>query len=225
MAFSMQPLAQEEYTMKIVEDLGMLHTTAKDSAHKARYALFECTSCKEAFRVRCGSIEAKRQLVCQDCTLNKEQTYLHPLYAIWNGIRQRCNNPKRKDYHNYGGKGVTICAEWENSFNTFYTWCLNNGWNENLVIDKDIKSRELGIHPARYSPDTISFITNSQNTREAMGRQVDQLTKDGTYIKTYASALEAGLDHNLKSGDAITNTCRGRTKSSAGFKWKYTSNN
>ena len=41
-------------------------------------------------------------------------------YAIWKGLRARCNNQKRKDYKYYGGRGIAVCSEWENSFEQFF---------------------------------------------------------------------------------------------------------
>ncbi len=37
----------------------------------------------------------------------------HPLYKLWAGLRNRCQNPKNKDWSKYGGRGITVCEEWE----------------------------------------------------------------------------------------------------------------
>lgn len=34
------------------------------------------------------------------------------IYNIWDGMRQRCNNPNCKDYKNYGGRGIKVCDKW-----------------------------------------------------------------------------------------------------------------
>ena len=34
------------------------------------------------------------------------------LYDIWHGIIRRCYDPRRKDYHHYGARGVRVCDEW-----------------------------------------------------------------------------------------------------------------
>lgn len=44
-----------------------------------------------------------------------------PEYAIWKGMIQRCTNPARNTYHNYGGIGVKVCAKWLASFTAFFT--------------------------------------------------------------------------------------------------------
>lgn len=48
-------------------------------------------------------------------------TYIndHPLYAIWSMMKARCNNPNHTYYHLYGGKGITVCDRWNNSFQAF----------------------------------------------------------------------------------------------------------
>ena len=43
----------------------------------------------------------------------------HYLYTTWLQMRDRCNNPNKNTYHYYGGRGIKVCAEWDN-FWTFY---------------------------------------------------------------------------------------------------------
>lgn len=40
-------------------------------------------------------------------------------YTIWHGMLQRCYNPKASRYERYGGRGIKVCDEWKNSFETF----------------------------------------------------------------------------------------------------------
>lgn len=40
-------------------------------------------------------------------------------YYSWTGLKQRCFNPRNKDYHNYGGRGITVCQRWKDSFEDF----------------------------------------------------------------------------------------------------------
>ena len=54
----------------------------------------------------------------------KEGNYKHGMkgtriYYIWNAMKQRCSNKKFKDYHIYGGRGITYCNDWE-TFEGFY---------------------------------------------------------------------------------------------------------
>ena len=60
------------------------------------------------------------------------------LYRIWKGIRNRCYNKQSIHYDKYGGAGVRVCREWdeEEGFYNFLVWSLNNGYADNLTIDR-----------------------------------------------------------------------------------------
>jgi len=53
----------------------------------------------------------------------KQQTkhglYYHPMYKTYNNIKQRCTNPKHKDYYLYGERGISVCNRWLESFKYF----------------------------------------------------------------------------------------------------------
>lgn len=58
------------------------------------------------------------------------------LYRTWYSIKDRCCNSKCKAYMNYGGRGITICDEWKDSYILFRDWALHNGYSDNLTIDR-----------------------------------------------------------------------------------------
>jgi len=58
------------------------------------------------------------------------------LYRIWYQMRQRCNNPNDAAYERYGGRGISICQEWQNDYVLFETWATQNGYADNLSIDR-----------------------------------------------------------------------------------------
>lgn len=85
------------------------------------------------------------------------------LFNLWQTIKTRCNNPKRNNYKNYGGRGITLCTEWEKAEN-FVRWALDNGYKKGLQIDRIDNN-------AGYSPDNCRFITckeNSNNKRNSV---------------------------------------------------------
>lgn len=94
-----------------------------------------------------------------------------PLYALWMYVKGRCYNPAKDGYQHYGGKGVTMCAEWVDSPEVFVDWCINNGWKAGLQLDKDILSKKLGISPAIYSPNTCQFVTPKENASFSASRE------------------------------------------------------
>ena len=58
------------------------------------------------------------------------------LYNIWSGLKGRCNNPNDPRYDRYGGRGISVCDEWNTSFQSFYDWAINNEYSEDLTIDR-----------------------------------------------------------------------------------------
>lgn len=58
------------------------------------------------------------------------------IYFVWNSMRQRCRNPKTDSYPNYGGRGITVCDEWMNNFEPFYSWAMQSGYSQGLTIDR-----------------------------------------------------------------------------------------
>ena len=57
------------------------------------------------------------------------------LNGIWRKMKDRCNNPNCSSYKNYGGRGIKVCEEWQ-TFEPFYIWAINNGYSEDLSIDR-----------------------------------------------------------------------------------------
>ena len=57
------------------------------------------------------------------------------LYTTWHNMRCRCDNPRHKSYKDYGGRGITYCAEWHD-FPPFMEWALSHGYNDSLTLDR-----------------------------------------------------------------------------------------
>lgn len=78
------------------------------------------------------------------------------LYFVWSSMRARCSNPAHKFFYRYGGRGITVCAEWD-TYEPFRDWAIANGYEQGLSIDR--KKNHLG-----YSPDNCEWITRAENT-------------------------------------------------------------
>ena len=72
------------------------------------------------------------------------------LYTIWNDMKRRCTDKNRKNYCDYGGRGISVCPEWFD-FMTFKTWALNNGYNDTLSIDRI-------NNDGNYEPDNCRWV-------------------------------------------------------------------
>lgn len=58
------------------------------------------------------------------------------LYTIWHNMIARCHHPQNINYKNYGARGVSVCEEWCTDVNKFIDWAMNNGYSDNLTIDR-----------------------------------------------------------------------------------------
>lgn len=58
------------------------------------------------------------------------------LHRIWKAMKTRCNNPNTSYFKYYGGKGISVCEEWEKSFESFQEWALSHGYGNDLTIDR-----------------------------------------------------------------------------------------
>ena len=77
------------------------------------------------------------------------------LYVIWNGLKGRCNNPNDPRYDRYGGRGISVCEEWNTSFQAFYDWAISNGYSEDLTIDRI-------DNDGNYEPTNCKWSTNKE---------------------------------------------------------------
>lgn len=80
----------------------------------------------------CGCYR-RDKLTHDNITHNQSKTRLYKIYI---GMKKRCYNEKSDSYSYYGGRGITICDEWLNSFETFKKWSMDNGYSENKSIDR-----------------------------------------------------------------------------------------
>ena len=92
----------------------------------------------------------------------------HRLYNVWVGMRERCNNPNNTSYENYGGRGISVCDEW-NDFESFYEWAISNGY------DKEAKRGDCTLDRidvnGNYEPSNcrwVDMFVQNRNTRRTM---------------------------------------------------------
>lgn len=70
----------------------------------------------------------------------------------------RCYNKIGSGYENYGKKGIKICDEWLKDSSLFEDWAFNNGYKDNLTIDR-INSK------GNYCPENCRWVTLADNNK------------------------------------------------------------
>jgi len=111
---------------------------------KAHIAKWKCLcDCGKVTEVRTCHLRSSHTQSCgclrDDKTSARSKTHgkkYTRLYSIWCAMRQRCGNRNCINYYLYGGRGIKVCESWDNDFIVFYEWAMNNGYADNLTIDR-----------------------------------------------------------------------------------------
>ena len=99
------------------------------------------------------------------------------MYHIWQGMKMRCYNPHDARYDRYGGRGIKVCDEWRNSFQSFYDWAMQNGYEETLTIDRIDNDGDYCPENCRWSNQQEQARNRSSNIRITIGNATKTLTE------------------------------------------------
>lgn len=95
------------------------------------------------------------------------------LFGIWMGMRRRCNDPRNAGYKYYGGRGISVCQEWDTDYGAFRSWALANGYDDKLTLDRiDFNGN--------YCPENCRWATTAEqcrNTRYNRFEEMNGVTK------------------------------------------------
>jgi len=135
-------------------------------------------------------------------TFKKHGSSNDRLYAIWLGIKDRCNNPNNLSYKNYGARGISVCKEWE-FFSAFGEWAISNGYSDNLTIERvDCFGN--------YEPSNCTWIEKkfqSRNTRMTTQYTINGMKKPLIEWCEMFSVPLNRAHHRIYSGKEPFNVC------------------
>jgi hypothetical protein len=100
----------------------------------------------------------------------------NPLRSLYDNIKQRCYNTKAVNFKDYGGRNITMCQGWLDSFEAFEKWCLDNNYRKGLEIDRI-------DNDGSYEPNNCQFITPAENT--AIGKRRKRTNNTSGYVGVY----------------------------------------
>lgn len=149
-----KPLPAYINGFKIIECLGPA-PKGKDRRAKVEckvcYKIFESVPTKLNYYKSCGC-------VTQGIIVSRYHKSHPRLMHIFSGMKMRCSNKNHPRYSDYGARGILICDEWLHDSNKFCEWALNNGYMDDLTIDRIDNDKG-------YSPDNCRWVSQAVNTR------------------------------------------------------------
>lgn len=144
----------------------------------------------------CGCMKSK--LISDAC--KKHGGRQTNLYSKWCGIKRRCFNKNDSHYESYGGRGISMCDEWKESFSEFEKWAKQNVYKKGLSLERiDVNGD--------YCPSNCTWIKleeqakNKRNTVKILyngeqKRMIEISNETGTPYKTISSRYFRFLKRN-----------------------------
>lgn len=118
------------------------------------------------------------------------------LYRIYTYMKSRCYNKNRQRYRDYGGRGIAMCDEWKESFEKFFEWSMQNGYNDSLTIDR------IDVNKGYY-PENCRWANHydqAHNKRNNHKIEIDGTTKTITEWSREMNISVSSILYRMRNG-------------------------
>lgn len=175
----------------------VLEELEENSNHK-RIVRCQCSCDKKTIQdTYLDNLRSGKSKSCGCIVIEKNTTHglsNDRLYTIHKGILARCGTPTHRDYKNYGARGICVYEEWKNDFMSFYSWAINNGYMENLTLErKDVNGN--------YEPNNCTWITIEEqqlNKRDTIYVEHDGIRERLSDLSKRVGILHKTLKYRLE---------------------------
>lgn len=159
-------------------------------------------SLRNGATLSCGCYHSDRVIE----THTKHGMCAHRLYGIYRGMIQRCNNPNAPRYDRYGGRGITVCDEWQGKqgFTTFCNWALSNGYKEEYTIDRIDNDKGYSPDNCRWADKETQENNKCTNHYVTYCGQKKTLSQWGRINGLKKSTIQGRIYRGWNEIDAIT---------------------
>lgn len=172
--------------LEFIESVGY---KVDSNGQKRKMALAKCLICGNIKECREDNLKRYKSCGCLKFkNLNKITHGMSkdPLYKRWHTIRQRCFNPNTPTYEHYGGRGIKMCDEWNDNFESFYEWSINSGYKKELTLDRIDNN-------GNYEPGNCRWTTMKEQTNN---RRVNVIVEyAGEKMTLREASRKSGFNH------------------------------
>jgi len=147
------------------------------SKNKRRFCVFKCDCGNEVEKSynavksnhckSCGCLnsETRSNSIAQRNTKHSYSKNNRVIYNLYINIKRRCYDEMQQRYVDYGGRGIIMCDAWLKDIGCFVEWCIENGHEKGLQIDRIDNN-------GNYEPKNCRFVNRKTNSRNKRNNRV-----------------------------------------------------
>ena len=182
---------EKDMTPKLIGDT-YLKKPKETSRCRESHGIYECQYCGKEFEAITAHIKSgnTRSCGCRAGFVTHGLSH-NQFYKTWKNMMERCNNLKNKHYQSYGGRGISVCTDWQDLAN-FVSWAEET-YIEGMTMDRI-------NNDGNYEPTNIRW---ADKTTQALNRRMKSINTSGytgvSYLKTKNKwTANIGINNKLK---------------------------
>lgn len=193
----------KNYSGEVYGNIQVLEMTNK---RKRGYVVYKC-KCNKCGRLFENSLEhykRRAKLGINTMTCGCYNPHYNNFYKnglsktrvrfIYNNMKERCYNKNNKAYKYYGARGIKICDEWLKDFINFYNWAINNGYKEDLSIDRINVDGNYEPNNCKWSTFQEQISNRTNTVKIEYNNIIKPLTEWARQYKIPITTLRSRLD-------------------------------